>query len=139
MSVAGHRHVWHHGARIRGDRLRAPQLERALDRAEVLARLGQSLRALVAEDRLELLDRVLLDARAERLTGDDVEIHEQAAPEHAIDLGLSRGVAAHEALQRAGLVRGEGLDDFGGWWYLVSPAGAQIVGASGSTTPGYGG
>lgn len=38
-----------------------------------------------------------------------------------------------------GQTNGEGLDDFGGWWYLVSPAGAQIVGASGSTTPGYGG
>jgi predicted lipoprotein with Yx(FWY)xxD motif len=34
---------------------------------------------------------------------------------------------------------GEGLDDFGGWWYLVSPAGAKIVGAATSSTPGYGG
>ena len=36
-----------------------------------------------------------------------------------------------------GQTNGEGLDDFGGWWYLVSPAGAKVVGAS-STTGGYG-
>ena len=35
-----------------------------------------------------------------------------------------------------GQTNGEGLDDFGGWWYLVSPAGAKVVGAS-STAGGY--
>jgi predicted lipoprotein with Yx(FWY)xxD motif len=35
-----------------------------------------------------------------------------------------------------GQTNGEGLDDFGGWWYLLSPAGAKVVGA-GTTTGGY--
>ena len=35
-----------------------------------------------------------------------------------------------------GQTNGEGLDDFGGWWYLISPAGSKIVGA-GTTTGGY--
>ena len=34
-----------------------------------------------------------------------------------------------------GQANGEGLDDFGGWWYLVSPAGAQIVGEASTATP----
>jgi predicted lipoprotein with Yx(FWY)xxD motif len=35
-----------------------------------------------------------------------------------------------------GQTNGEGLDDFGGWWYLVSPAGAKVVGST-TTTGGY--
>jgi predicted lipoprotein with Yx(FWY)xxD motif len=35
-----------------------------------------------------------------------------------------------------GQTNGEGLDDFGGWWYLVSPAGAKVVGSS-TTTGSY--
>ena len=35
-----------------------------------------------------------------------------------------------------GQTNGEGLDDFGGWWYLISPAGAKVVGST-STTGGY--
>jgi predicted lipoprotein with Yx(FWY)xxD motif len=35
-----------------------------------------------------------------------------------------------------GQTNGEGLDDFGGWWYLVSPAGTKVVGES-TTTGGY--
>jgi predicted lipoprotein with Yx(FWY)xxD motif len=38
-----------------------------------------------------------------------------------------------------GQTNGEGLDDFGGWWYVVSPAGAKIVSAAPASTPGYGG
>jgi predicted lipoprotein with Yx(FWY)xxD motif len=37
-----------------------------------------------------------------------------------------------------GQTNGEGLDDFGGRWYLVSPAGAKVVGET-SSTGGYGG
>jgi len=37
-----------------------------------------------------------------------------------------------------GQINGEGLDDFGGWWYLISPAGVKIVGTT-TGTPGYGG
>jgi len=29
-----------------------------------------------------------------------------------------------------GQTNGEGLDDFGGWWYLVSPTGAKVMGTS---------
>ena len=36
-----------------------------------------------------------------------------------------------------GQTNGEGLDDFGGWWYLVSPAGVKVVGGAGGTG-GYG-
>ena len=36
-----------------------------------------------------------------------------------------------------GQTNGEGLDDFGGWWYLVSPAGASVVGQTSSSTGGY--
>jgi predicted lipoprotein with Yx(FWY)xxD motif len=36
-----------------------------------------------------------------------------------------------------GETNGEGLDDFGGWWYLVSPAGASVMGGA-SSTGGYG-
>jgi predicted lipoprotein with Yx(FWY)xxD motif len=36
-----------------------------------------------------------------------------------------------------GQTNGEGLDDFGGWWYLVSPAGVKVVGGA-SSTGGYG-
>ena len=36
-----------------------------------------------------------------------------------------------------GQTNGEGLDDFGGWWYLVSPAGIKVVGGA-SSTGGYG-
>jgi predicted lipoprotein with Yx(FWY)xxD motif len=38
-----------------------------------------------------------------------------------------------------GQTNGEGLDDFGGWWYLVSPAGAKIVSGATTGAPGYGG
>lgn len=38
-----------------------------------------------------------------------------------------------------GQINGEGLDDFGGWWYLISPAGVKIVGAASTGVPGYGG
>jgi predicted lipoprotein with Yx(FWY)xxD motif len=36
-----------------------------------------------------------------------------------------------------GQTNGEGLDDFGGWWYLVSPAGVKVVGGA-TSTGGYG-
>jgi len=36
-----------------------------------------------------------------------------------------------------GQTNGEGLDDFGGWWYLVSPAGVKVVGGA-SSPGGYG-
>lgn len=32
-----------------------------------------------------------------------------------------------------GQTNGEGLDDFGGWWYVVSPAGSAIVSGAGTT------
>jgi predicted lipoprotein with Yx(FWY)xxD motif len=38
---------------------------------------------------------------------------------------------------RKGQTNGEGLDFFGGEWYLVSPAGATVKGAAGSGGSGY--
>lgn len=38
-----------------------------------------------------------------------------------------------------GQTNGEGLDDFGGWWYVVSPSGSRIVGGASTSAPAYGG
>jgi predicted lipoprotein with Yx(FWY)xxD motif len=36
-----------------------------------------------------------------------------------------------------GLTSGQGLDDFGGKWWVVSPAGRKITASTGTPNPGY--
>jgi predicted lipoprotein with Yx(FWY)xxD motif len=38
---------------------------------------------------------------------------------------------------RKGLTSGQGLDDFGGKWWAVSPAGSKITSATSTPNPGY--
>jgi predicted lipoprotein with Yx(FWY)xxD motif len=38
---------------------------------------------------------------------------------------------------RKGLTTGQGLTDFGGAWWVVSPAGAKITSTAGAPNPGY--
>ena len=38
---------------------------------------------------------------------------------------------------KKGLTSGQGLDDFGGKWWVVSPAGKKITSTSGTPNPGY--
>ena len=56
-------------------------------------------------ERLHLLDRVALDRCPQRLTDDAQEVDHHAFAEEAIDLGLARPVAAHQALEGGRLVR----------------------------------
>ena len=40
---------------------------------------------------------------------------------------------------RAGQLQGEGIEHFGGGWYVVDAAGKKVEPKSATTTPGYGG
>ena len=60
-----------------------------LDDAEVGSGGGKIYRPGEAVERLQVLDRVLLHARAERVLHDGVKIHEQPGPEHAVGIGFA--------------------------------------------------
>ncbi len=92
------------------DGIRLFQLEGALHDAKAHAGVVEIGRPLEIVERLELLDRVLLDARAQRLLDDRMEIDEQPGAQHAVDLVLARRVAAHQTLDRRRLVGGEVID-----------------------------
>jgi len=83
---------------------RRPQLEAALDHPQRASRLLERLLALEAVEGLERLDRVLLDAGPQRLANHRVEVDEAAGAQQPVDLRLAGGVAAHQALDRPGLV-----------------------------------
>ena len=97
-------------ARPRLDATAPAELEPALDHAQRDAGALERLRAREAVQRLELLERVLLDARAQRLLHDGVEVDEALRAQQSVDLGLARRVAAHQALERRRLVRAEVID-----------------------------
>ncbi len=86
------------------------QLEPLLERHDARPRVPQADRALEAVERLELLDRVALDGRAQRLAHGAEEIDEDATPQQRIDGVLPRRVAAHQPLQRRRLIRGVVVD-----------------------------
>src|SRR6266478_6593072 len=98
------------GARLRIDFAGAAQLQGELDDAPGRSGVLEGHAARVGEEGFQVLDGVVLDARAERLANDGVEIDEDLAAQETIDLFLARRVAAHEALQRGGLVRGVVID-----------------------------
>ena len=81
-------------------------LDRNLDDATAQRRLAQVLRAGVAEKRLQVLDRVAFDA-CDRRGDDRMQVDERAATQQRVELGLARGVATHQPLERGGLVRRE--------------------------------
>ena len=60
--------------------------------------------------RLDRLDRVALDRRAERLLDDAVEVDEHVVAQEVVHLLLARAVLAHEAAQRRALVGGVVVD-----------------------------
>ena len=84
--------------------------DRVLDDAPAHRGLAQVLRAGVAEERLEVLDRIALDARDQRALDDRVQVDERAPAQQRVELDLARGVAAHQPLERGGLVRREVID-----------------------------
>ena len=61
-------------------------------------------------ERLQLLDRVALDRRAQPLPHNAVQVDEDAPAEQPVHLVLARGVAAHQALDGRRLVRGVVVD-----------------------------
>ena len=91
-------------------RVQPAKLERAFEGAQMQGCLAQRNRPLEPVEGLQVLERVALDAGAHRLADDGVKIHEQLGPQHAVEFVLARGVAAHQALQRGGLVRCEVID-----------------------------
>src|SRR5690606_25171956 len=86
------------------------RLDGPLDRAAARGRGAQVLLALEAEERLELLDRIALDARFERVLDDGVEVDEELGAQDRVELGLACRVAARQALERRRLVRAEVID-----------------------------
>lgn len=68
------------------------------------------MRALVAKERLQILDRVALDARDEAPPHDGMEADEGAAAEQPIELDFPSREAPHEAFQCRGLVGREMID-----------------------------
>ena len=93
---------------VRGDRgedLRVAGLQPALvlDHAEPCR--GDDTLALGHVELLDLLDRVRLDRRLERLADDPVQVDQDVAAQDPIDLVLPCAVAAHQALEGRRLVR----------------------------------
>src|SRR6185295_13817271 len=82
-------------ANVFRDRVDGAQFERPLDDAKAcpssIERNGSHERV---ED-LHILNRVLLDARSQRMLYDGVKIHEQLCPQHAVDFSLAGRVPAH--------------------------------------------
>ena len=63
-----------------------------------------------AVEGLQLLDRVALDRRAQPLPDHAVQVHEHPPAQQPVHLVLAGGVAAHQALDGRGLVRGVVID-----------------------------
>src|SRR5271166_951674 len=66
--------------------------------------------ALVSVKRLELLDRIALDAGPQARADDAIEVDELFRAQQEIDFLLPARVAAHEAFQRGGFIRGVMID-----------------------------
>ena len=81
-----------------------------LDDTSAQRGLAQVLLARVAEERLEVLDRIALHAGDQRALDDRVQVDERAAAQQRVELDLARGVAPHQPLERGGLVRCEVVD-----------------------------
>ena len=69
--------------------------EGAFNEAQVRSGGDEVDRPCEAVERFEVLDRVLLHARAKRVLHDGVKVHEQPSPEHAVGIGFSGCVAPH--------------------------------------------
>ena len=76
-----------------------------LDPASVIAAVARR-----HVQRLELLDRVRLDADAHTLPHDLEEVDENPAAEQVVDLVLPRAVLAHQPPERGALVGGVVVD-----------------------------
>ena len=91
---------------VRGD----AGLERELDLLALQRRLVKIDVANEAVERLELFDRVALDAGSQRLSEHRVEVDEAFGAQQPIELVTARRVAAHQLLQRGRLVMAEVID-----------------------------
>ena len=90
---------------VPGRRPRARARSPAARRAHLAGHVARE-----AVERLELLDRVALDAGAQRLPDDGVQIDEALGAQQAIELVAARRVSAHQPLQRGRLVVAEVVD-----------------------------
>src|SRR4051812_41911002 len=66
--------------------------------------------ALETVELFKLLDGIALNAGAQRVPHDRIEVDEQLGAEHPVDLFFPRCIPPHEALERSGLVRREVID-----------------------------
>ena len=93
-----------HRAGLIRKRVRLSQFECAFESTQMQGRFAQRNRPLEPVEGFQILERVALDARADRLTNYGVKIDEQLRPQHAVELVLTGSVAAHQALQRGRFV-----------------------------------
>ena len=83
---------------------RRAAFEREFEGGQVHARIGQGHIPHEAVVLLELLDRIALHARADGLPHHGQQVHEAFAAQQPVELIRPRRVAAHEPLERRGLV-----------------------------------
>ena len=86
------------------------ELEPLLEGDDARARIAQVDLALEAVEPFHPLDRVALDGRPQGLAHRPQQVDERRRTQQVVDLVLARPVAAHQALERGGLVRGVVVD-----------------------------
>ncbi len=88
-------------------------LDGPFERAAARRRRAQLLLAREAVELLEILQRVRLDARAQRVPHDRVQVDEQLGAQDRVELRLARRIAAGQPLERRRLVGAEVIDVHG--------------------------
>jgi hypothetical protein len=87
------------------DGARGTELQGTFDNAEVGSGICKGHRSCEPIEGLEVFDRVLLDARVQRMLDDGVKVHEALGAEHAVDLRLAGRVTPHQPLECGWLIR----------------------------------
>src|SRR5580700_58782 len=95
-----------HGLELVSHCRRIGGFEKRLYGSQRTARIFKRGGSSEPEEALQFLDRVALDARADALPDDVIEIDEDPCTQQTVDFFFTRGVTAHEAFQGTGFVGG---------------------------------